>query len=418
MYHFGVLSYKGTGHLNPLIALSRELVDRGHTVTFFLPPDKEELVRGQHMGFVPIEISNSRSAPSASNPLTVLNWIKDTRGKLHHISREMDVFLREYPSAIRNAKVDALIMGEISFTGPTVAELLGLPYFVISTSIPHNFGWHAPRSIRPKRPWLEGIQQDLLQVSIFRMKGPIRASLDRHRRRASLDSVRRMKATYPELAHITQWPRCLDYTRGVLPQNFHYAGPFVNEATRNPVEFPWNTLDQRPVIYVSLGTTKRAPLSILSNIATACVGLNLQVVMTLGNRRDSPTLGALPGNPIVVHNAPQIELLKVASVVITHAGPNTVLETLLQGKPMLALPLALDQPAVAAHIKRLGAAEVLTPDQCSSERIRLSLTRLLTDSHYRRAAEAIQMQLRALCGTARAAAIVEEEMVKWGRRCS
>lgn len=418
MSHFGVLSYKGTGHLNPLLALSRELIGRGHAVTFFLPPDKEDQMRRHRLGFVPVEISDSRApvlASSVSPPITVVDWIKDTRRKLHHISREMEAFLREYPNAIRNTNVDALIMGEISFTGPTVAQLLGLPYFVVSTSIPHNFGWHAPRSIRPKRQWPERFQQELLQVSIFHMKGPIRASLDRYRKKAGMSSIRGMTVTYPELAHITQWPRCLDYSRDVLPRNFHYAGPFVDEATRDPVEFPWSRLDQRPVVYVSLGTTKRAVLSLFSSIATACVGLNLQVVITMGNRRDSSALGALPGNPIVVPNAPQIELLKIAAVVITHAGPNTVLETLLQGKPMLALPVTLDQPAVAAHIARLGAAEVLTPNQCSSEKIRLALVKLLTDSSYRSAAEAIQEQLRSLHGASHAAGIIEEQMANWSR---
>jgi MGT family glycosyltransferase len=327
----------------------------------------------------------------------------------------MGAFLREYPAAIRKTDVDALIMGEISFTGPTVAELLGLPYFVVSTSIPHNFGWDVPQSIRTRRRWLGRFQQELLQVSIFRMKGPIRISLDRYRRNLGLGSVRRMNKAFPELAHITQWPRCLDYSRDVLPQSFHYAGPFVDETTRDPVEFPWNRLDQRPIVYVSLGTTKRAAISLFSKIAAACVGLNLQVVITLGNRRDSPALGTLPGNPIVVRNAPQLELLKIATVVITHAGPNTVLETLLQGKPMLGLPVTLDQPAVAAHIARLGAAEVLAPCQCSSENIRLALVKLLTDSSYRQAATAIQDQLRLLHGTSHAAGIIEEGMDNWNR---
>jgi MGT family glycosyltransferase len=417
MSHFGVLSYKGAGHLNPLIALSHELVNRGHVVTFFLPPDKEDRVRRHRLGFVPIEMSEpgDRTASPASRPLTAAEWIGDTRAKLHRVKSEMGTFLREYPTAVRNAGVDALIMGEISFTGPTVAELLGLPYFVISTSIPHNFGWDAPRSIRPRRHWLEKFQQELLQVSIFRMKGPVGVSMNRYRRKLGLDSVRRMTKTFPELAHITQWPQCLDYSRDVLPQNLHYAGPFVDETTREHVEFPWNELDHRPVVYVSLGTTKRADISLFSNIAAACVGLDLQVVITLGNRRDSVTLGALPGNPIVVRNAPQLELLKMATVVITHAGPNTVLETLLQGKPMLALPVTLDQPAVAARVARLGAAEFLAPHQCSSEKIRLALVKLLTDSSYRRAATTIQEQLKSLQGTSHAAGIIEERLANWSR---
>ena len=59
MSHFGVLSYKGTGHLNPLIALSRQLMLRGHRVTFFQDPQLETRVRQHGLEFYPIRISNS-----------------------------------------------------------------------------------------------------------------------------------------------------------------------------------------------------------------------------------------------------------------------------------------------------------------------------------------------------------------------
>ena len=50
MSHFGVLSYKGAGHLNPLIALSRQLIDRGHDVTFFQKPEVDAQVRRAWVG--------------------------------------------------------------------------------------------------------------------------------------------------------------------------------------------------------------------------------------------------------------------------------------------------------------------------------------------------------------------------------
>ena len=35
MTHFGILCFPELGHLNPMIALGRELQRRGHNVTFF-----------------------------------------------------------------------------------------------------------------------------------------------------------------------------------------------------------------------------------------------------------------------------------------------------------------------------------------------------------------------------------------------
>jgi UDP:flavonoid glycosyltransferase YjiC (YdhE family) len=49
---------------------------------------------------------------------------------------------------------------------------------------------------------------------------------------------------------------------------------------------------------------------------------------------------ASPSNTIIVSHAPQLELLKRTSVCITHAGLNTVLESLAQGVPQVAIPAA------------------------------------------------------------------------------
>jgi len=61
-------------------------------------------------------------------------------------------------------------------------------------------------------------------------------------------------------------------------------------------------------------------------------------------------IGSLPANCIVVKNAPQVELLKRSALCITHAGLNTALESLTQGVPMVAIPVSIDQPGVAARI--------------------------------------------------------------------
>lgn len=415
MSHFGVLSYKGTGHLNPLIALSKELIARGHRVTLFQHPGLEQLVRQLGLEFVPIEVPCSSALKQQHVKATrhqAATSMGEIWNRLNRITGEMGAFLREYPSAIRAAGVDILILGEISLAGPTVAEMLRLPYFIVSTSIPHNFGWEAPQTITASRSRLECMQKELLEVSVLSMRGPIQSSLDRFRKRVGLGSIRRIGKTFPELAHITQWPQCLDTPRSGLPANFFYTGPFVDRAGRALVEFPWEQLDGRPLIYASLGTTRRGDPAIFHRIAEACTGLGLQLVISLGGRRDSMRFTSLPGNPLVVENAPQLELLKRSEIIITHAGPNTVLETLMQGKPMLALPITLDQPAVAACLERLGIAEVLSIESCSAQQIRAALVKLQSDPHYRDAAQKLQAQICSLCGLDRAANIIEEALAK------
>ncbi|MGB6193564.1 MAG: glycosyltransferase [Terracidiphilus sp.] len=414
MSHFGVLSYRGTGHVNPLITLSRELVARGHKVTFFHDAELEARIHANGLGFVAIAapgdgFGGNVRASKPSSPVGVLRY------RIRRTINDMERFLRETPQTVVRAGVDALIIDELALAGPTIAEMLRLPYFVISVSVPHYFGWSAPSRIMPPRSFLTRVQSALLEISVVRMRGPVRRRMDRFRQQVGLGPIRKIRNTFPEIAHITQLPQCLDFPRSGLPSTFHYAGPFVDEAARLPVKFPWDRLDGRPLIYASLGTTLKSEPAIFHLIAQASDGLGMQLVISLGDRRDPNEFQGMPGKPLIVKEAPQLELLKRAEVVITHAGPNTVFETLMQGKPMIAIPKALDQPAIAARLAWLGAAIILRPGKFSSTVMRAALLSLLHDPSYRNAAQDIQARILAARGLERAADLIEQGLESHAR---
>jgi MGT family glycosyltransferase len=417
-WHFGVLSFTGTGHVNSLILLSQHLRDRGHKVTFFEKPKIEDRVRQAGLEFVPIRgsrfTSKDKTAPVENAGLR--NELSTLRFNLKRITLDLETYLQDTPPAIRQAGVNALLINEIALTGPTVAQILHLPYFIISTSVPHNFGWSGfPWFLGYKysKSWFSVVETTLLQISALHMRGPIRRALDGYRRELGLGPVRQARKLFPELAQITQLPECLDLPRAKLPDNFHYTGPFTNGAARPHVDFPWDRLDGRPIIYASLGTTRNAQAFVLRLIAEACQDLGLQLVISLGGRFDLEAFADLPGNPLVTRYAPQLELLKLATIVITHGGPNTVFEALMQGKPMVAIPIAHDQPAVAARLTRLGIAEVLPVMRLSAKRIRTAVSKVLNNPGYREEAEKMQRKLRSLNGLDRAAKVIEEALEKY-----
>jgi MGT family glycosyltransferase len=145
-------------------------------------------------------------------------------------------------------------------------------------------------------------------------------------------------------------------------------------------------------------------------VAEACRDIDVQLVVSLGGRFDPEMFTDLPGDPLVTRYAPQLELLKRARIVITHGGSNTVFEALMEGRPMIAIPLALDQPAIAARLARLGIAEVLPVMRLSSRTIRTAVIRLLYDPGYREAALQMQTKLRSLQGLERAVDIIERAL--------
>ena len=413
MAHLGVLCYHGVGHLNPFLALSTELVSRGHEVTFFLPRECEAKIREGGFGFVPVRIADPVQDHRAADIISSSGSSAGIRARLTRIDHEIGVYLREYLACIRASRVDALLVGEIALAGPIAAEILQKPYLMISTSIPLNFGWRASQVLADGTPHQED-ESVLFESTISSAKGPIRDILDRYRRHVGLGPISDLGSSFPELAHITQWPECLDIPRDGLPERFFYTGPFVPKLGRPSIAFPWCRLTGQPLVYASLGTTQKAEPALYHRIAEACVGLDVQLVITLGGRRKVGEFADLPGHPLVVENAPQIELLELANVVITHAGPNTVLETLRAGKPMLALPIALDQPAVAAHLQRLGLAEVLCARDCSAADVRDALLKLMTSETYLIAVRVLQAQLQSLNGAALAATIIESAIGQIG----
>lgn len=416
-WHFGVLSFTGTGHLNPLLVLGQQLKQRGHRVTFFEKPKIEDRVRQAGLEFFAV---GEKTAPFRSNkptahPTNLFSEFSLLRFNLARISHDLKTYLDDLPPALMRAEVNVLLINEIALTGPTLAQLLGLPYIIVSTSVPHNFGWHAYpwfSGYRYSTSWLSGMHGALLEVSAVHAHGPIRRALNRYRRNLGLGPVQEVERLYPALAQITQLPLCIDFPRSNLPANFHYTGPFAKETSRPAVDFPWHRLDGRPLVYASLGTTRNVQPHVFYMIAEACRDLDLQLVISLGGRFDPESFADLPGNPLTTRYAPQLKLLKLAEVVITHGGSNTVFESLMEGKPMVAIPLAYDQPAVSARLARLKIAEVLPVMRLSADRIRTVLRKVLYSPQYRDAALKMQTELKSLQGVELAVELIEGALEK------
>lgn len=413
-WHLGVLSFTGTGHLLPLLALGQELKLRGHKVTFFERPKIEERVRNAGMDFV--AVGDRRSQKRENDPIAVFGLAEQLRVLQFNVNRmvgDVERFLENTPAAITNAGVNALIVNEIALTGPTIAQMLELPYFLVSTSIPHRFGWGEYRRFggyRLSESLLSRLERGMLELSCLRLRGPVGRAIDRRRRIFGLGPMRRMQAEHPCLAHIVQVPQFFDLQRKRMPRNVLYAGPFSGRSTRPEVEFPWNKLDGRPLIYASLGTARNVPAGMFRLVAEGCAGLGVQLVISLGNRFDPSELSELPGAPIVTRYAPQPELIRKATAVITHAGLNTILETLAEGKPMVAIPLAYDQPANALRLERLGLAVVLPVMRLTADRIKAAVATVMFEPRYREAAHFAKSELGRLNGAECAASIIENSL--------
>jgi MGT family glycosyltransferase len=133
----------------------------------------------------------------------------------------------------------------------------------------------------------------------------------------------------------------------------------------------------------------------------------IQVVLSVGRNVDLDDLGPIPPNTLVLSSAPQIELLKRATVCITHAGLNTTLEALAQGVPMVAIPIGYDQPGVAARIAYHGVGEVLGLEELTVARLSQLIQRVRRNQSYRDKARHLQKVIAQTRGLDLAAEVIE-----------
>ena len=245
---------------------------------------------------------------------------------------------------------------------------------------------------------------------LTRVAAPIFKEVNSKRTEWGLKPFHRPEHALSTVAQITQLPEALEFAVAIKPAGLHYTGPFVDHQQRLVVEFPWDRLDGRRLIYASLGTLHNGAERLFRTIAEACAGLDAQLVLSLGGGLDPAQLGALPGDPVVVRFAPQLELLKRASVVITHAGLNTVLESLSEGVPLVAVPLGNDQPGVAARVKARGAGVVVSRRGLKPAALHKAVRQVLENGSYRAAAQVLQKAIREADGLNRAADVIEQAL--------
>jgi UDP:flavonoid glycosyltransferase YjiC (YdhE family) len=138
------------------------------------------------------------------------------------------------------------------------------------------------------------------------------------------------------------------------------------------------TLGERPVVYLSLGTVPffNQPdkfTTLLAELAHE----NIELVVTIGELNDPTALGTQPSNVHIERWLPLAPLLPRCDAVVCHAGSGTTLAALTSGLPLVLVPQGADQFTNAAACERAGVARVLRPDALSSATARDAVIEIL-----------------------------------------
>jgi zeaxanthin glucosyltransferase len=394
-------------HLRVFEALGGELLRRGHSVTFVLnagaPPSAGPagLMRRETGGGSERDLEALLARAARPNgPLGILRTVADA-------AELTDELCREGPGILTEIGADAVVGDAMEPASGLLADHLGLPHVSLAAALPVH---HDPTVPLPFLSW----SYDPSEKGLRRNRGGERVArqlLTRQRRtiarwaqQFALPPRDSLWDCLSRTAQISQLVPSFDFPREPASHR-HMVGP-LRAAPR--VEVANDGADgARPLVFASLGTLQGHRVEIFRAVAKACRELGARCVVAHCGRLDAARAARIDAD-LVTDFVPQEKILRSASVCVTHAGMNTVLDSLAAGVPMLAIPIAFDQPGIAARIVHHGVGERISRMLVSPKRVKASLARLLPEASVRDKARAIGRDIATSGGVVLAADIVED----------
>ncbi|MEU1289634.1 macrolide family glycosyltransferase [Kitasatospora sp. NPDC005856] len=391
--HILMVSIPAHGHVNPSLAVITELVARGHRVSYVNDPSFRETVESTGAAFVPYPTK----LPLDDDPNS---WVEDPVA-LQELF--LDDALAMWPvllEAFADDRPDLVLYDIAGFAGRALGERLGVPVVQLS---PTYVGW-------------EGFEQDLAEVFEAVRTGPGGAE---HYRRfadwlAEAGAVERDVDAFksrPQRA-IALIPRALQPNADrVDEQRISFVGPCFGDRAH---QGRW----QRPagaekVLLVSLGSAYTNQPDFYRACVEAFGDLpGWRTVLQVGKHTDLAELGEVP-DAVEVHRwVPQMSVLAQADAFVTHAGMGGSSEGLFHAVPMIAVPQGVDQFANADALVGHGVARRLDTEAATPQALRAALLELVGDPAVEERLRGLSAAGRAEGGTARAADLIEAELVR------
>lgn len=354
------------GHILSTFSLARKLKARGHEVFYLGVADVEEMICKQGMEFRPLL---QDLVPLGSAAKMRADYLKDQQ-------RNEKIFFYIKPllqgtmldNIIAEIKPDLILIGSF-FEAIAIRYKYNVPVVLLNPTLRKEPRTEACQTI---------IQLLLDEPDACDLLGVLESAGVKLR---NFNDVANLVLTMPELAFI---PKAFELPNHVEDDLVFYIGPEIDlERTEEP--FVWDKLSpDLPLIYCSMGSqhdikhevSRRFIRTVIDAVAERP---EWQLVVSLGSRMEPEEFMPVPSNVHLTRWAPQLQLLSRASVMITHAGAGATKECIINGVPMLAVPLMRDQFDSAERIVHHGLGLRADVERVSAAEVSSMLEQLLAD---------------------------------------
>ncbi|ROQ95144.1 MGT family glycosyltransferase [Streptomyces sp. 2132.2] len=392
--HIAMFSIAAHGHVNPSIEVIRELVARGHRVSYAIPAPFAEKIA--ETGATPV-IWNS-TLPTDDEPEA---WGTELIDHLEPFLADAVQALPQLATAFEGDEPDLVLHDVTSYPARVLAHRWGVPAVSLSPNLVAWTGYEEEVG-EPMTAGLRATERGRAYYARFR------AWLDENGIEEDIDPfVGRPRRS------IVLIPRALQPHADRVDASVHtFVGACQGDrsASQGTWERPAAAAGKK-VLLVSLGSTFTKQPAFYRACVEAFGDLpDWHVVLQIGKFTDEAELGALPANVEVHRWVPQLDILRRADAFVTHAGAGGSQEGLATATPMVAVPQAVDQFGNADMLQGLGVAWHLPMEQADARTLREAVLALVGDPAVAARAEAVRAWMATEGGTRQAADLIEAEL--------
>lgn len=416
-----VLSNIGTfGDINPLIAIALELKRRGHQPVMAVP----ELYGPK---ILPLGLEFHAVRPNLDPKNTLLaEMVYDVRKGTERGLREFlfPALRQTYEdltaAATQPVRADLMLLGELNYAGPIVADVTGIPWasYVLA---PLSFFSAFDPPVLPMYPRLAradkavpGMGRAIKRLArLVSRKWPqpiydLRRELGLERGRNPLFDAKHS----PDLV-LALFSRVLGQEQPDWPANTKITGfCFYDSDAGNgnlPPHLEKFLAEGPPPLVFTLGSAAvLAAGRFYEYGARAAERMGMRAVLLIGADERNRPRHPLPPSICVAEYAPYSALFSKAAAIIHQGGVGTTAQCLRAGKPMLIMPYSHDQPDNARRMRRLKVARIIQRQYFTPLRVARKLRVLLEKPIYVHRAEQIALRLRTEDGIAAACNALEQ----------
>ena len=206
--------------------------------------------------------------------------------------------------------------------------------------------------------------------------------------------------------NLSLYPAEVDYSRQAdLAPTWHRLDSCVRGTDGDFELSPEFASGPGRLLYLSLGSLGSADVRLMQRLVDVLGRTQHRVIVSKGPQHD---LIRLAPNMIGEEFLPQVRILPLVDLVITHGGNNTITECFRFGKPMIVLPLFWDQYDNAQRVHETGFGIRLATYAFADEELLGAIEQLVADEDLARRLGAISDRLAADPGTVRAADLIEQ----------